>query len=1712
MGVIPGGEDGDVDLGDFDGGGLDGFDSPVTLSADYTTGVFTVGESGDVKVDFLYDGGFYSNGEVGIFSLEGMDEFEIGSQDYIQEAARRALSGSELGHVVISDATEGAKFSGHMGEGNFNAGEYQEPNTVKMRSGDKFGIMLAANHSMEEVSEGKTWSVRFSMATANPDDDLQFGQVADVTGDGNTFAFEDLSVDSSDRDYNDIVFQIHGAEGEAALMDEMVAEGADWRDTETGWEILEYVRSSQETDDVTVDDGITDDTTVITDDTVTVETPDTEIVDDVVVDDTDTDTNDVDDPDVVVDDTSDDTDEVDVSDPISQGDIVRDDWATQKEDVPAQDDSHIGDTVDEKDVVNPWDQQRTFDDDYDWEEDGFGNSSSTNYAPTVTGYDQSVYSGQSRTPFFRVSDANGDSIQRYYFYDSDTSSTSGYFTLNGVKQNSSFFVDAASLGAVQYVGGSQAGTESVRVYAYDGKSWGSDDFRMTTRAAINYAPVVSLYNQTVSTGLSMTPSIRVSDANGDHIQRYYFRDYNTNSTSGYFTVNGVKQSSGFSVDADKLNTVRFVGGSQSGTDSVRIYAYDGKTWGSQTTTYTTRLANRAPTITAYDYTINSGSSIYPYIRVSDADGDRIQRYYFYDSNSSSTSGYFTVNGVKQSSGFYVDADRLNTVRFVGGSQAGTDSVRIYAYDGKAWGSKNVTYTTRVPNRAPTITATAHTVNSGVSILPSIRVSDADGDRIQRYYIRDYNSSSTSGYFTVNGVKQSGGFYVNADQFSTVRFVGGSQIGTDSVRIYAYDGKTWGSTTTTYTTVVANRAPTVTAYDQQVRSGSNVSPFFRVSDADGDRIQRYYFYDSNNNSTSGYYTVNGVKQSYGFYVDADKLSTVKYVGGSQAGKESLRVYAYDGKTWGSDTYTVETLRSNQAPVVTASNQKVTANSSIVPFFRVSDPDGDRIQRYYFSDYNQTSTSGYFTVNGVRQTSGFSVSADKLNTVRFVGGSQAGTDSVRIWAYDGQTWGNSERFDIETERVNRAPIVTSVNQTVKAGSIVTPYFRVSDPDGDRIQRYYFRDYNTSSTSGYFTVNGVKQNSGFSITADQLNSIKFVGGSQASIDKVGIWAYDGQTWGHKAINMTTQKVNTAPVVNLNNQTVNRGQSITPQFSVTDLDGDKMTRYGFYDENSSSSSGYFTINGVKQAAGKVFYVDADKLNTVKFVGGSAKGSDKIHINASDGQSWSGWKNANITTQGGSAPVVVSATSQTISNGQVIKPTFTITDADSDAITQYAFKDWNAKNSSGYFTVNGVKQEAGNTFYVDADKLDTVRFVGGDASGADSLSVSVRDSSGEWSTVKNFSMTTKVVEQNDWFTQNIKDTVIREVARSRFQDGVLDRKDMIDIFNNAKDGLTVDSNEFSDLKALVNNTSLFKDDYVQVLSSKVVNGNAANAKFQGQTLGNLYAGTDDKHLDKLIQEHFFGKDRPSVIGDFTYANGSKILMTYREVNGQLFQNGVSYQDVKQGVAGDCYYLAGLAATALKTPNAIEKMFVDNGDDTYTVRLFKSNGEPDYVTVDRYLPTETSQGWLPFAKVNGYGDTYKEADNELWVALAEKAYAQVNEAGSIGRDGTNSYEGIESGSKHNAVAHITAESGKREDSLPSSAQEIINAFNNGTKIGLSSNSKPILSNLVGSHAYVMVGFNSLTQKFKLFNPWGIGNKTDDGHVELSWAQIQQNYRAWTYNM
>ena len=219
----------------------------------YTAGIFTVGSGGIVTVDYLYDGGMYE-GELGIFSLEGMEKLVPNSGLFIEEAARRALTNTPAyGYVVLSDQTEGARLSGELGSGgekqDWNKGNYRL-RRFRMRPGDQFATILIPNDTLQTFHEhpdtkDSEKQPLFSLASSNPDFGLSFGQIADVDGEGNAFLFEDWPASRSDWDYNDLIVRITGVTACAPTLDNPDIELAyDWRDLELGEELADHINVS----------------------------------------------------------------------------------------------------------------------------------------------------------------------------------------------------------------------------------------------------------------------------------------------------------------------------------------------------------------------------------------------------------------------------------------------------------------------------------------------------------------------------------------------------------------------------------------------------------------------------------------------------------------------------------------------------------------------------------------------------------------------------------------------------------------------------------------------------------------------------------------------------------------------------------------------------------------------------------------------------------------------------------------------------------------------------------------------------------------------------------------------------------------------------------------------------------------------------------------------------------------------------------------------------------------------------------------------------------------------------------------------------------------------------------------------------------------------------------------------------------------------------
>ncbi|MDM8525513.1 DUF4114 domain-containing protein [Desulfococcaceae bacterium HSG8] len=190
-------------------------------------GEFRVGESGIVKVDWLYDGGMYQ-GELGIFSFSGMKNFISEPEAFIKEAVRRTLSDSVEGYVVLSDPAEGARLSGPLGEPeDWNSGPYNGIKSFAMTPGDTFAAILVPNSTFADLYENPLTQDAekrplFSLVLSNLDYGMHVGQVADVDGLGEAFVFEDQDFAKSDMDYNDLIVQVIGAAVDVPPLDSLI--------------------------------------------------------------------------------------------------------------------------------------------------------------------------------------------------------------------------------------------------------------------------------------------------------------------------------------------------------------------------------------------------------------------------------------------------------------------------------------------------------------------------------------------------------------------------------------------------------------------------------------------------------------------------------------------------------------------------------------------------------------------------------------------------------------------------------------------------------------------------------------------------------------------------------------------------------------------------------------------------------------------------------------------------------------------------------------------------------------------------------------------------------------------------------------------------------------------------------------------------------------------------------------------------------------------------------------------------------------------------------------------------------------------------------------------------------------------------------------------------------------------------------------------------
>ncbi|UGY03026.1 AIDA repeat-containing protein [Bradyrhizobium quebecense] len=873
---------------------------------------------------------------------------------------------------------------------------------------------------------------------------------------------------------------------------------------------------------------------------------------------------------------------------------------------------------------------------------------------------------------------------------------------------------------------------------------------LTTRADI--APVTSASNMQATLGESAALAsslFTAADADGDPITAYAFWDTQGN---GHWVVNGTVQPTNAEIDvtAANLSQVSYVFGPSGSTDTLFVRANDGTLWGGWTQFTAKAFVDTPPTVIAANVTATHGqtsvaaSSLFT---VSDPDPDTMTQYALWDTGGS---GHWVVNGVAQAANTEIDitASQLSQVSYVFGPVGSTpDTLYIRANDGTLWGGWTAFTAAPGPDRAPVVTA-ANLIGQHLQLsVPATSIfsaTDPDGDPITQYALWD---SGGNGHWVVNGVTQAANteIDVSAANLSQVSYVfGPSGSAPDMLYVRASDGMLWGGWTAFSTMSGGDTAPVVTAPDVTATHGevsALASSLFSVTDADNDTMTQYAFWDTGG---SGHWVVNGVAQAANTEIDvtAANLSQVSYVfglGGSTP--DTLYVRANDGLKWSAWTAFTATPGIDDPPVVAAAN--VTANhgefSALASsLFSVTDPESDPITQYAFWD---TGGNGHWVVNGVAQAANveIDVAAANLSQVSYVfGPGGSASDTLYVRAKDaGSPWSSWAAFTA-SPGPDTAPVVTAPNVTANHGqfsALASSLFSVTDADNDTMTQYAFWD---TGGSGHWVVNGVAQaaNVEIDVAAANLSQVSYVFGPGGSApDTLYVRANDGSMWSSWTAFTAAPGVDTAPVVTAANVTASHGQLsvlASSLFSVSDAENDAITQYAFWD---TGGNGHWVVNGVAQAANVEIDVSAANLSQVSYVfGPGGSPSDTLYVRANDGSKWSSWAAFTATPGPDHAPVVTAANVSGIHDHSIAATgLFSVTDADSDTMTQYAFWD---TGGNGHFVVNGVVQAANTEIDVSAANLSQVSYVfGPGGSPSDTLYVRANDGS-EWSTWTAFTAT----------------------------------------------------------------------------------------------------------------------------------------------------------------------------------------------------------------------------------------------------------------------------------------------------------------------------------------------------------------------------------------
>ena len=224
--------------------------------------------------------------------------------------------------------------------------------------------------------------------------------------------------------------------------------------------------------------------------------------------------------------------------------------------------------------------------------------------------------------------------------------------------------------------------------------------------------------------------------------------------------------------------------------------------------------------------------------------------------------------------------------------------------------------------------------------------------------------------------------------------------------------------------------------------------------------------------------------------------------------------------------------------------------------------------------------------------------------------------------------------------------------------------------------------------------------------------------------------------------------------------------------------------------------------------------------------------------------------------------------------------------------------------------------------------------------------------------------------------------------------------------------------------------------------------------------------------------------------------------NYSVFYEGIAVEDIVQGKISDCYFLSVLGSLC-KFPKMVEKLFYfkeKTKEHVYGI-YFYINGHKKLVLIDDYLPY-VGVGFKQFAMS-------KSEENEIWVALMEKAWAKIN----------GNYIRIGCGGSPNEAFDVLTEAYSEEVAVkPSIKDALWNKLVDGQKrgfimtAGTSGNDDVEDVGLSVGHAFTVLGIHEIKGErvIRLRNPWGEGEFNGDwSDFSSKWTEeLKQKYKYY----